>query len=37
MEYGSRLLSSATAFLVACSLGTATATADVFHGHWIGG
>ena len=37
MKCSNRILSSATAFLVACSLGTATATADVFHGHWIGG
>lgn len=37
MKSSNRILSSATAFLVACSLGTATATADVFHGHWIGG
>lgn len=37
MKCSNRILSSTTAFLVACSLGTATATADVFHGHWIGG
>ena len=37
MKLINRILPPVTAFLAACSLGVATASADVFHGHWIGG
>ena len=37
MKFSNRILLPVTAFLAACSLGLVTASADVFHGHWIGG